>query len=388
MNRFTKIVVLLSVVLCVLLGAGVWVWGSRVMRLFRIRNYDGYHAPVYSPDGRYVYFVERNTRGTAMVTNVRDLLSSPKYDVSVDKDTFTLKRLHIESGRIEELTHLSPSPIEGQHYEGIGSPFHYSRALLRFTKEGPLTFDVCLTVDQQPRARSYLSSGVWTESKNAAEISSNWKEASCMLGGDNESPLFGDWELLEARGDYGLFPAAIIAYNHVDGSVKVLVKNKDYNRLYPNGVPLDYIKNTSRRAAIERLQTVMRTHKELMQKHRASGMTEIEAELQTTRDMQRLGYYPKPTMIVARRLRRDEIGTIDKEVLFSIAKGEMESGIFQDIERAIAKPGEEFEKDSSTYHIHRDYSNSARLNAFLESGKMQFYVRYLDETYELTIKKP
>jgi hypothetical protein len=29
-----------------------------------------------------------------------------------------------------------------------------------------------------------------------------------------------------------VFPVAIIAYNHVTSGVKVLVKNKDYDRLY------------------------------------------------------------------------------------------------------------------------------------------------------------
>ncbi|MFL6414747.1 MAG: hypothetical protein ACJ74Y_03630 [Bryobacteraceae bacterium] len=141
---------------------------------------------------------------------------------------------------------------------------------------------------------------------------------------------------------------------------------------------------------MERDQAMMRTHEELLQKYKAMGMGENQALLRIVKDMQRLGYYPKTPTIVARRLSQEEAARtdLDKDALFSIAKGEMESGIFQDIERAIANPGEEIDKDSFGYYTHRDYSTSARLNAFLETGKTRFYVRYLGNTYELTIRKP
>jgi hypothetical protein len=85
---------------------------------------------------------------------------------------------------------------------------------------------------------------------------------------------------------------------------------------------------------------------------------------------------------------KKRLGTKPQDALFSIAKGEMEAGIFQDIERAIASLGEEIDKTSDCYFTHRDYSTSARLNAYLKTGKMRFYVRHLGETYELTIRKP
>lgn len=66
----------------------------------------------------------------------------------------------------------------------------------------------------------------------------------------------------------------------------------------------------------------------------------------------------------------------------------MQSGVFHDIEQAIASPGEEVDKDMGGYHIHRDYSNSARLNKFISAGNTRFYVEYLGVTYELTIKPP
>ena len=391
MTNFSKTIVLSSAVICALLAVLAWAYVRGAVSRPGVENYEGYFAPVYSPDGQYVYFVERRTSGTAKETRPTDLFfSSPKFDVSVAKDTFTLKRLHVQSGQVEELVHLSPSPIEGRRYEAIGSAFQVADARLRFTKERQLEFNVCLTVQQEPFAKDYFTSGVWIEAQHAAEISRSWKEWSCEVSGYDEWPIFDDWQLMEVRGDRHYFPVAIIAYNHLTDGVKVLVKNKDYDRLYPDAVPVRQITEKTQRPAIARYQAMMRTHEELLQKYKAMGMSEIQAQLRTGKDMQRLGYYPKTSTIVARRLSREEAARtdLDKDALFSIAREEMESGIFPDIERAIASPGEEIEKDFTEYVTHRDYSTSARLNAFLKTGKTQFYVRHLGHTYELTIRKP
>lgn len=386
----SKSIVILSVVICALLGVLAWAFvrGASIQR--GVESFEGYFAPVYSPDGQHVYFVERRTSGTVKEMRTGDFFfGSSKFDVFVAKDTFSLKRLHVQSGQFEELVRLSPSPIEGQRHEGIASAFQVPNARLRFTKGQQLEFSVCLTA-HAPAYKEYLSSGVWIEAQHAAEISRSWEESYCQMSGYDEWPLFGDWELVEIQRGRHLFPVAIVAFNHVTGGVKVLVKNKEYDRLYPNGVPLRQLQENSRRLIMERDQTVRRTHEELMQKYKAMGMGEVQAYLRTGKDMQRLGYYPKTPTIVARRLRREEVAEtdLDKDSLFNIAKGEMESGIFQDIERAIANPGEEIDKGSDGYYTHRDYTTSARLNAFLRTGKTRFYVQYLGETYELTIKKP
>ena len=387
MSHTSKTTVIWGVVICVLLAAlvvGVFVRGAMSQR--GVKSDEGYFAPVYSPDGQYVYFLERSTSGTVEQTSAPALFSPAKFDVQVAKDRFILKRLHVENGQIEELRRLPPSPIEGRRYEKVGSPFHVPGARLRFTEDHQLEFTVCLTIYQAPIAKEYLSSGIWAS--GAAEITDAWKESACMISGYDEWPLWGDWELQRVP-RFGFFPVAIVAYNHVTRDVRVLVKNRDYDRLYPNGVPLRLLVENSNRAGMERAQTVRRVHKELLLKYKAMGMTEVQALLRTGKDMQQLGYYPKTTMIVARRLSRTEAArNRDKDALFRIPKGEMESGIFHDIEQAIARPGEEIDKSSGDYNIHRDYSTSARLNKFLQAGNTRFYVEYLGETFELTINRP
>jgi hypothetical protein len=388
MTATSKSIVLSGVVIGTLLAAVVVVFVRGAVSQRGGTSFESYFAPVYSPDGQHVYFVERRLNGTFKQTKEADLFfSSPEFDVSVETDTFVLKRLNVQSGQVEELIRLAPSPLEGQRSEKTWGPFEVADARLRFTKAGQLEFNVCLRVHQQPRAQEYISSGVWSEAQHVAKISRSWEKSHCEMSGYDEWPLFGDWELREIRGS--MLPAAILAYNHVTRDVKVLVKNKEYDRLYPDGAPVQQILEYPRKADMERTQTVVRVHEELLQKYKAMGMGEMQALLRTGKDMQRLGYYPKSTMIVARRLTGTEAaaGKLDKEALFSIAKGEMESGVFPDIEKAIASPGEEIDK-SDGYHIHRDYSTSARLNKFIKTGKTRFYVEYLGETYELTIIRP
>ena len=383
MTNLWKSVVVLGVVMFALLAGLTWVVARAVVGQFVVPTYEGYYAPVYSPDGQYVYFIERRTSGTTRQTSRPSIMmdNPPKFDVSVTKDTFSLKRLHVRSGKIEELVALAPSPLEGRSYESVGNRVQFPFVGLKFTKDGQLEFSVCLKTARIPTEKEYALSGVWTETQRAAKISGSWKESGCGFSG-NEWPLLGDWELEEVHGEPDYFSVAIVAYNHVTKEIKPLVKSDRYH-----GVTLRQVEESSRRQEMERLRGISQTREELEQKYKAMGMGENERYFRILKDMQNLGYYPKPTMIVARRLSREEAASIDKNAVFSIAKDEMESGIFLDIEKAVARPGEEIERYPMDYLRHRDYSTSARLNAYLQAGNRQFYVRYLGETYELTIKK-
>jgi len=94
MTHISKRAVLLVVVICAVLAALVVAFVRGAVSQRGVKTYEGYFAPVYSPDGQHVYFVERRTIGTADETWSGDLFfSSSKYDVSVEKDTFSLKRL-------------------------------------------------------------------------------------------------------------------------------------------------------------------------------------------------------------------------------------------------------------------------------------------------------
>jgi hypothetical protein len=120
------------------------------------------------------------------------------------------------------------------------------------------------------------------------------------------------------------------------------------------------------------------------------GLHEGTAELAAIKEMQRLGYYPRPTQLVARRLSDDEAQAAQSvgrlEPLFRITETEFEAGLFQDIEAALASPGEPVDKNMGNYIIHRDYTTSDAVNRFLNREGRVFFVRRGAAVFELALR--
>jgi hypothetical protein len=141
----------------------------------------------------------------------------------------------------------------------------------------------------------------------------------------------------------------------------------------------------ARRSEIERIDNLTKTHAALLDRFRREGLSEGEAALAAIEEMRRLGLYPKPTTLTARALAPGE-ALLDSWPHFLVPEGEMQSGVFHDIEKALAAPGTEVEKSMGSYIIHRDYENSAKLNAYLDGEGRTFYVTYDEVTYEVTVQ--
>ena len=80
------------------------------------------------------------------------------------------------------------------------------------------------------------------------------------------------------------------------------------------------------------------------------------------------------------RLVRIDITSGNGLPLFEIAEAEMASGIFPDIEKALAAPGSEVERSLGKYVVHNDYTTSRGLNAHLATGAREFLVRFRGAT--------
>ena len=118
---------------------------------------------------------------------------------------------------------------------------------------------------------------------------------------------------------------------------------------------------------------------------------EHQASLHAIDRMQDLGYYPKPPQIIARRLSPSEAERLrrggDQASLFIIEEMQFRVGLFSNIEKAAANPGEEFDK-AGKYIIQRNYTTSQALNAYLGSGTKTFPVERRGEVYEMAISEP
>jgi len=148
---------------------------------------------------------------------------------------------------------------------------------------------------------------------------------------------------------------------------------------------LDGLLAVSRKADLERLEEFKRVSAELVAKFRAQGLSEHAALLRSHDDLEERGYLPRSTRVVAARLASDAPAPAGLP-LFEIADAEMASGIFPDLERALASPGVEIRKSMGRYIVHSDYDTSGRLNAYLDGGGREFLVRFKGARYRVEVR--
>ena len=169
----------------------------------------------------------------------------------------------------------------------------------------------------------------------------------------------------------------------------MLIYTPRYRENFPGGMPEErWLAEHSIASKVERQQNMRQAHERAFSRFRAQGLPEGEAMLLTNKEMQRLGYYPKSDTITARRLSGAErFAALDAESLIEIADGEMRSGVFPDIEKALADPGTAFDKSMGNYVIHRNYVNSAKLNARIADRATKFLIAYQGELFEVVIER-
>jgi hypothetical protein len=339
---------------------------------------EGVFAPAYDEAGEALYFVHRETRGTSIGPGWEHF--TPPARASASHDAFSLRRLDLASGRVEVLESWPSSPLADRTISTYrGRIFTVTMARIRVV-EGSVEYRVRMSVPRQPTSELYRLAGVW---RPGGSERAEWEEGHSELSGYDGTPLNGRWEAIAAPGPES-YPSAIVAFDASTDEVRVLVETPAYREQHPDGVPVAWLHERARRSEIERIDDLNTTHAELLDRFRAEGLTEVEAGLAAIKEMQRLGYYPKPTTLVARALSSGE-SLLDSWPHFVVPDGEMQSGVFPDIEKALAAPGTEVDKSMGSYIIHRDYENSAKLNEYLGGEGRTFYVTYDDVTYELTV---
>ena len=373
--------------------AAIWVLlllavGLAFFLLSQTRSEEGFYSPVYSPDGSQVFFIARETSGLVLGFGF-ECFSPPAY-VFVWKDRFTLLRLRVEDGSVEIAETWPGSPFERQWLRTYrGRLFTVPSTRLQWDDQNRLQYRVRLRTPRQPTADHFFLNGEWRSTGEESPDSNTWQQGWTETSGDNESPLSGEWEVMPARGEQA-YPCALVAHNAKTSELKVLLATPTCDRVYPNGIRFSDVAQFSRREQIERIRLLKSTKEELKRQALAEGLTEHEAWLRAIDQMQELGFYARPPQLVAQALSRQRARALEQqgalEPLFSITEMEFRVGLFQDIERAIKAPGTEVER-SGRYVIHRDYSNSQKLNRFFESGGRLFYVETQRRTYRLKLTK-
>lgn len=361
-----------------------------VLLALSVQRAEGYFSPVFSPDGKQVYFIARETRG--VVLGFGHEFFSPPAHVFLWEDRFSLRRVPSAGGTVETVKTWPASPLEGEKIRTYrGRIFSVASTELRWAEGENLEYKVSLRIPTQPRAEYFSLSRQWNNESREWIEKDQWEKRQVTAYGSREAALSGSWELFAVKGEE-MYPCAVVAYEQATSTIRVLVKTPVCDGLYPEGISEADVAPLSRRKDIERVQNVRDTHDELMRKALAEGLAEHDAWLRVNRQMQDLGLYPKPPQLTARLLGTGELEELRNqealEPVFPIVEMQFQVGMLRDIMRAIESPGEETEKSMGQYIVHDDYTTSQALNAFLKSGGTRFYVAYQGRVYELNIWRP
>jgi hypothetical protein len=367
------VIVLVTLLLGLLLATAVGVYW---LGLLRIESHQGFFAPVWDRDGKVVYLLQRDTRGVIWGLGWEHF--SPPAWSYVLSDRISLRQLDPESGQTEVLETFEGSPLLGrttrQYHSRI---FNFLSARIDPTENG-VDFSLRMQVPRAPTSEQWALQGRWRPgAPSRARWSMKWAGSTAA----SDRVLAGGVELMTVRG-HESFPAAVLAVDAA-GAYRVLLKNGDFEELYPDGVPDRLIDERSNRERIERARELRRVREELVARYRGQGMNEGAAMLRARDEMEALGYFPKSPRLVASGVSEPPPGLR----VFDIPEDRFRVGLFQDIAGAIATPGSEVKTSTGDYLKYDDDATGPDLEKWRNAGNDRFVIRTGGQLYLLEVRR-
>jgi hypothetical protein len=252
-------------------------------------------------------------------------------------------------------------------------------ATVRPKRDGSVEYAAGLSIPSVPSSEVHTLDGVWAADAGARRRG-EWRSGGSAPG-PSEPILSGALEVFAVQG-VEAFPCSITLLDHGTMTARPLTWNRHCQRRYPNGPPKDALLALSQKERLDHIAETARIRNAQVAKYRAEGLSEGDALLKSYRDLADMGRIPRSPRIVAESI---DPAAAPGVAVFEIVEPEMASGVFPDIEKAIASPGTEIDK-SGRYIVHRDYTTSARLNAWLDGGAREFVVRFRGATYRIEVR--
>jgi hypothetical protein len=339
----------------------------------------GYLAAVFARDGQSIYAIEREVKATVLGFGYE--FWTPPAKVRIYRDRFRLINIRLADGRISTVQEFPPSPLEGTSITAYhGAIFGVGRGFLSWADDAHLEYTMSVERSETPSSRTFVVQRQWDKAAQRFVEKPPWQEGYNSMGGSVPEQLSGDLEVIVPPGEE-LLPCAIIVLRQHAPNGRALVETPACRRKYGDGYTAASMAALSHRADIERSQTMNRTYADLVAQGKARGLNEGAAMLEANKGMEDLGYYPKSPTITARSATCEGVSPV-----FQISDEEFRVGLFQDIERAIQRPGTAGEK-SGSYVLHQNYDTSAKLNAYLkERQDATFYVDGHGGCWQLVVK--
>ena len=370
--------------LLALTAIAVWATG-----LVGYRSNTGYFSPIFSTDGRTVYALRRTA--SAAVLGFGYEFFTPPAHVFVRQDRHALIAIAVDTGAVTELARFPASPLAGHHLRAYRTALMGSSAAHLRWSDARLEIEVAVTRHDQPLSRTFTLRNTWEPSAQRLTTEPEWREAYSAAGGSEPEQLAGPLEVIAVPGDEGV-PCALVTVHRDTGAVRTLTSTPQCRSKFRNGISRADVGSLERRPDIERAATIARTYRQLVAKGVAAGENEGAAMLKANKEMERLGYFPRSPTLSATSVAcassdgRGEAGTT-ADARFAISEEEFKVGLFQDIDTAIASPGEEVDKGGD-YILHSSFDTSRRLNEYLASqDHTTFVVQRGAKCWRMLIKR-
>lgn len=350
-----------------------------VRRAYFISGYErehSLHSPVFSPDGKKIYFLSRKAAGLTFGPGAEHF--TPPAKVIFFSDTLTLQSADVPTGAVSELRSWKiphGRKIE-EHYRN--RVFGFPSSSLSWREDGKLVylFGLDLFPDSVPyiRETEWLE-GAWDPVSGVSEDGRLWEKAPLSPAPWPDEVLRGDYEVISFRNK------AILIHDIKSPELTVLVASETARDL---GEELKTIRldEHSHRDEIEKRTYLRETREKLIRKFEAEGMGEGEALLRTGDELEKMGLYPKSPKITASRKDKPD----GKHEVFHISSDEFRFGLFPDIEKAIKNEGQEI-GFWGNYVRHNDFGTSEKLNTYLDAGHTSFFVETEGTYYLMTISR-
>lgn len=371
MKTAYRIIALLAIGGLLVLAAGAYALG-----IAGYERYTGYFAPVWDDTGKGVYYIQRDTSGFIWGAGWENF--SPPASSYVVSDVFSLRRINAQNGVVEILQTWADSPLierTVKHYRG--RIFNTVSARIDPSTDAA-DFVVRLKIPTIPQSVIWALAGTW---RHGAPSAARWEQKWQAPGGISDGIIHNGVEVLTVRGREA-FPAAIVSVA-ADGNHKVLIHNDDFADLYPVGIPDKEIAERSWRPMIERVRTYLSTKAKLLANYKAAGLSEGDAMLKVSDDMEELGLTPKRPRILAKAVSSNP----DNLKIFEIPPDYFTVGLFKDIAAAIAEPGKLVDTGTGSYFKYYDDDLGSKLKAWRHAGNDRFIVRTNGKSYLLEVRR-
>lgn len=344
-------------ILLVLLVILLVIAGLMAAGLIRYEQQRGFFAPAWGPDDA-VYFIQRDARGLMFGIDWQ-WLDTPSL-TWVWADRISVRRLDPVTGDSRALRTWNDTPVAGQLINAPPtSPFGI--LLAKLNTSGGLNFSVNVSV---PRDETYTD----------AEV----RRQQILFNGRADNILHRMHEVIAVPGR-GLFPAAIITT--IDNQdYEILLKNAEFDDLYPEGIPPALLDDLSRRDNVAMQDRVLKKRAALIERYQRRGLDRAEAIRRADTDLAAEGYSVLEPQLVAIEIEAPQAD----ERIFDLGPDELRAGHFGDIAAAIEQPGKPVPKAAAPYQA--DSAAAGALNDWLRAGATSWVVKSGEQYYRLLIR--